>query len=66
MKRKEVEDVMGGKEAWGNVDKTDGMSTFFRLMLCGGRGCVERDRGRGLIVGGCEDEDEFWFSMDMG
>ena len=24
MKRKEVEDVMGGKEAWANVDKTDG------------------------------------------
>lgn len=25
MKRKEVEDVMGGKDAWANVDKTDGM-----------------------------------------
>lgn len=24
MKRKEVEDVMGGKDAWANVDKTDG------------------------------------------
>ena len=24
MKRKEVEDVMGGKEAWANVDKTEG------------------------------------------
>lgn len=24
MKRKEVEDVMGGKEAWANVDKADG------------------------------------------
>ena len=30
MKRKEVEDVMGGKDAWANVDKTDGM-TFLRL-----------------------------------
>ena len=26
MKRKEVEDVMGGKDAWANVDKTDGMN----------------------------------------
>ena len=26
MKRKEVEDVMGGKDAWANVDKTDGMT----------------------------------------
>jgi len=25
MKRKEVEDVMGGKEAWANVDVADGM-----------------------------------------
>ncbi|MCJ1265513.1 RNA polymerase III C11 subunit [Lobaria immixta] len=24
MKRKMVEDVMGGKDAWANVDKTDG------------------------------------------
>lgn len=27
MKRKEVEDVMGGKDAWANVDKTDGESS---------------------------------------
>ena len=24
MKRKEVEDVMGGKDAWANVDRMDG------------------------------------------
>ena len=29
MKRKEVEDVMGGKGAWENVDKADGMLAFF-------------------------------------
>jgi hypothetical protein len=28
MKRKEVEDVMGGKGAWENVDKADGMLDF--------------------------------------
>ena len=28
MRRKEVEDVMGGKDAWANVDKTDGV--FFK------------------------------------
>jgi len=28
MKRKEVEDVMGGKGAWENVDKADGMFVF--------------------------------------
>ncbi len=32
MKRKEVEDVMGGKDAWANVDKTDGMGSI--LVLC--------------------------------
>jgi hypothetical protein len=26
MKRKEVDDVLGGSEAWANVDKTDGKS----------------------------------------
>lgn len=31
MKRKEVEDVMGGKDAWANVDKTDGM--YISLIL---------------------------------
>lgn len=25
MKRKEVEDVIGGKDSWANVDKTDGV-----------------------------------------
>lgn len=29
MKRKEVEDVMGGKDAWANVDKTDGENFLF-------------------------------------
>ena len=28
MKRKEVEDVIGGKDAWENVDKADGESCF--------------------------------------
>jgi len=26
MKRKEVEDILGGKGAWDNVDKTQGMT----------------------------------------
>ena len=29
MKRKEVEDVIGGKDAWENVDKADGESCFW-------------------------------------
>lgn len=28
LKRKEVEDVVGGRDAWENVDKTDGMSNL--------------------------------------
>ena len=28
MKRKEVDDVLGGSEAWANVDKTDGTQLF--------------------------------------
>ena len=31
MKRKEVEDVMGGANAWENVDKADGMFDLNRL-----------------------------------
>lgn len=30
LKRKEVDDVMGGEEAWKNVDSTDGMFTLCR------------------------------------
>ena len=33
MKRKEVEDVMGGKDAWANVDKTDGMFLCFQYYV---------------------------------
>jgi len=29
MKRKEVEDVLGGEGAWDNVDQTDGMFSLF-------------------------------------
>ena len=31
MKRKEAEDIMGGKDAWANVDKTDGELAEFQL-----------------------------------
>ena len=43
MKRKEVEDVMGGANAWENVDKADGM-----FVLVGGAGW-----GGGSICGNC-------------
>jgi DNA-directed RNA polymerase III subunit RPC11 len=33
MKRKEVEDVMGGANAWDNVDQTDGMSHFGTFLI---------------------------------
>ena len=37
MKRKEVEDVMGGANAWENVDKADGMFDLVGgVKLCGG------------------------------
>ena len=35
MNRKEVEDVRGGKDAWANVDKTDGMCPLREMMRCG-------------------------------
>ena len=36
MKRKEVEDVMGGANAWENVDKADGMFDLIGgVVLCG-------------------------------
>jgi DNA-directed RNA polymerase III subunit RPC11 len=31
MKKKEVEDILGGKGAWDNVDKTEGTSTIRRI-----------------------------------
>jgi hypothetical protein len=31
MKRKEVEDVLGGKDSWKNVDKTVGPSDIYAL-----------------------------------
>jgi hypothetical protein len=34
MKKKEVEDILGGKDAWKNVDKTQGMLT--ETLLLGG------------------------------
>ena len=49
MKRKEVEDVIGGKDAWENVDKADGE-------FCGGLGFIaiafERKGGMGERSGG--------------
>ena len=41
MKRKEVEDVIGGKDAWENVDKTDGTLTPWasRPSYTGGMEC---------------------------
>ena len=48
MKRKEVEDVMGGKDAWANVDRADGKEgVFFAFGSLfeewGGKGLTERD-----------------------
>lgn len=40
MKRKEVEDVMGGPGAWDNVDQTEGEACFYQrhaFMLCSER-----------------------------
>lgn len=33
MKRKEEEDVIGGKDAWENVDRADGES--WEIFICG-------------------------------
>ena len=46
MKRKEVEDVMGGANAWENVDKADGMFDLNRL-----RGWVGWCAGRCMGIG---------------
>jgi DNA-directed RNA polymerase III subunit RPC11 len=35
MKKKEVEDILGGKGAWDNVDKTQGMFMFLRGVFFG-------------------------------
>ena len=36
MKRKEVEDVIGGKDAWENVDRADGEFCGISFILCFG------------------------------
>ena len=38
MKRKEVEDVIGGKDAWENVDRADGESLVLVTVLGVGKG----------------------------
>lgn len=34
LKRKQVDDVMGGKEAWANVDRTESQSLSWRKRAC--------------------------------
>lgn len=55
MKRKEVEDVIGGKDAWENVDKADGefkiTIAFERGEWGGGRAGVGGGEGEGLRRG---------------
>lgn len=38
MKRKEVEDVIGGKDAWENVDKADGECRLYHSLFLGDGG----------------------------
>ena len=57
MKRKEVEDVIGGKEAWENVDRADGESLVFFGVGFGVRGLGEGGErgggwGKGMGEGG--------------
>lgn len=55
MKRKEVEDVIGGKDAWENVDKADGefwgLGFFIAIAVergdWGGRAGVGEGEGEG-------------------
>ena len=42
MKKKEVEDILGGKGAWDNVDKTEGT---FKLVLWRGAYRARKERG---------------------
>ena len=47
MKKKEVEDVIGGKDAWENVDKADGeflRVSFWCAIFLGRAGGEERNR----------------------
>lgn len=45
MKKKEVEDILGGKGAWDNVDKTEGMISRRRWVGCLG-GALANDTGQ--------------------
>ena len=49
MKRKEVEDVIGGKDAWANVDRADGEFCGISFILCfgGEREGWEEQGGKG-------------------
>lgn len=61
MKRKEVEDVIGGKDAWANVDRADGESCGISFILCfgGEREGREEQGGKGRGIG-------VWGLMQMG
>ena len=63
MKRKEVEDVMGGKDAWANVDKTDGMFTGYLNSVVVGSdhvACIAQ-----CPRDGCEGPQAFFYQVQI-
>jgi DNA-directed RNA polymerase III subunit RPC11 len=61
MKKKEVEDILGGKDAWKNVDKTQGAFTYI-----GYRGFRAN---HGMIVQcpneKCRNDEAYWYQLQI-
>jgi DNA-directed RNA polymerase III subunit RPC11 len=74
LKKKEVEDILGGKGAWDNVDKTEGE---FRLRLFGSRLASEPScRQRGCVSARlttsvqcpnekCRNDQAYWYQLQI-
>ena len=65
LKKKEVEDILGGKGAWDNVDKTEGAFTSPYTVILGAL-CLGYSGGRGGFVVQREDERRLGEDEDGG
>lgn len=74
MKKKEVEDILGGKGAWDNVDKTQGTLSMNGMMLfknrikCAVYSLWYRDADQGIVQcpnEKCRNDEAYWYQLQI-
>jgi DNA-directed RNA polymerase III subunit RPC11 len=71
MKKKEVEDILGGKGAWDNVDKTQGMSFTTLQSLAKswnvvfGPGIIANERTVQCPNEKCRNDEAYWYQLQI-